>query len=118
LYPVHIDASGCKYEALLPETPEQIVVATPVEKENTQSQFEKRAAIESHSNSQEFSQFSHQEGGRRAEMGNAMRESLANISSMPAGQTYSPKAKQVQAVAKCEPQGLIPSICFTPFECL
>ena len=115
MYPVHVDASGCKYEAPLPKTPEQIVVATIVEEENTQSQFEKRAAIESHPQSQEFS---HHEGGRRAEMGNTMRESLTNMSSMPAGQTYSIKAKQVQAVAKCEPQGLIPSICFTPFECL
>lgn len=115
MYPVHIDASGCKYEAPLPETPEQIVVATPIERENTQWELEKRAAIESHPETQEFS---YHEGGRRAEMGNAMRESLTNMSSMPAGQTYSPKAKQVQTVAKCEPQGLIPSICFTPFECL
>ena len=43
-------------------------------------------------------------------MGNAMRESLNDASSMPPGQGVS-SSDQVQAVAKCDPQGLIPSIC-------
>src|SRR5208282_2376517 len=104
--------SGCKYEPPVPATPKQIVVPAPVVQENTQSQFEKRAAIESHPRPQEVS---HLEDTGRAEMGNAMRESLTNMTSMPAGQTT---VEQVQSFAKCDPQGLTPSICIISFECI
>lgn len=85
-------------------------MAAPVVEENTKSQFEKRAAIESQPRTQEPS---HLEDGGRAEMGNAMRESLTKMTSMPAGQN---KAQQGQAYVKCDPQGLLPSICITSFE--
>ena len=114
MYPLHVDASGCKYEEVpIAETPKQIVVAEPVvEQQTTQSQFDKRAAVESNPRSQE----SHLEDTGRAQMGNAMRESLSDKSTMPAGQTYATAADQVQVFAKCDHQGLIPSICITFFD--
>jgi hypothetical protein len=73
----------------------------------TQSQFGKRAAIEPHQHQREEG---HLEDAGRANMGNAMRESLADQTTMPAGQTIT-SVDQVQAKTICEPQGMIPSIC-------
>jgi hypothetical protein len=113
LFPVHIDASGCKYiPAPIPETPAQIVdapVADP-EDEDSQIHLNKRAPppIDGHSHPKDEG---HLEDTGRANMANAMRESLADQTVMPAGQVYSSSSEQVQAVAICEPQPLIPSIC-------
>jgi hypothetical protein len=60
----------------------------------------------------------HLEDTGRANMGNAMRESLADQTVMPAGQVYSSSSEQVQAVAICEPQPLIPSICTLYLVCV
>src|ERR1700721_3864278 len=67
LYPTHIDASGCKYEDPNPQTPQQVVTSP----EQT-SQHQKRAAIDSQGN----------ELPDRANMGNAMRESLTTESTI------------------------------------
>ena len=114
LYPIRVDASGCKREEVpKQQSPKQIVITEPVvEQQTTQSHYDKRAAVESKPRPQE----SHLEGAGRAQMGNAMRESLSDKSTMPAGQTYATAADQVQVFAKCDHQGLIPSICITFFE--
>jgi len=70
------------------------------------SQLQKRAAIETHQHQKE----GHLEDAGRANMGNAMRESLADQTTMPEGQKVN-SVEQVQAQTICEPQGMIPSIC-------
>lgn len=109
---MHVDASGCKREEVqVQETPKQVVVEAPIEEQDSPSQFDKRQAAGTHT---------HPEGGHledtgRAEMGNAMRETLSDLNSMPAGQSHSTPLEQVQgvaqAIASCDPQGLTPSIC-------
>ena len=114
MYPIRVDASGCKREEVpKQQSPKQIVITEPVvEQQTTQSHYDKRAAVESKPRPQE----SHLEGAGRAQMGNAMRESLSNMSTLPPGQTYTTAAEQARAFATCDPQGLIPSICITFFK--
>ena len=127
LFPLHIDASGCRYEEA--ETPKQAITAED-DDEETETQLKKRAVLDER-------QLAEVQGGRqpdghledttRANMGNAMRESLTEsdtTSNQPGpakrpskgGSSRSPPKgrpnnQQVQAAQKCEPQGLIPSIC-------
>lgn len=77
------------------------------EDETQRTGHAKRAAIEPHQHQREDG---HLEDAGRANMGNAMRESLADQTTKPAGQTVN-SVEQVQAKTKCDPQGLIPSIC-------
>lgn len=72
-----------------------------------ESQHQKRAAIEPHQHQKEEG---HLEDAGRANMGNAMRESLTDQTTMPAGQKVN-SVDQVQAQTICERQGMIPSIC-------
>jgi len=111
---LRIDASGCKYEPYVQEPPKQVVVEAPVVEEESDiplTQFDKRQIGDTHSHSEA----GHLEDTGRAEMGNAMRETLSNLNSKPAGQGQSASTEQVQGVAQarasCNPQGLIPSIC-------
>ena len=78
------------------------------QQEDQPSHLNKRQQqIDTHPRPQEDS---HLEDSGRAQMSNAMRESLSDKGSQPVGQQYS-SPEQVQAVPKCEPQGLIPSTC-------
>jgi hypothetical protein len=101
LYPLHVDASGCKYEdPNVPETPQQVIEAPGQNPGNLQ----KRALADIQGRQVEEG---HLEDLGRANMGNAMRESLVDSSGLQALLSVDP----VHSVAKCEPQGLIPSIC-------
>jgi hypothetical protein len=120
LFPLHIDASGCKYQAYVQEPFKQVVVveAPAVEQESDArpTPFDKRQVGDTHPHPEA----SHLEDTGRAEMGNAMRETLSDLNSVPAGQVQSASTEQVQGVAQaranCDPQGLIPSICSSPLE--
>lgn len=116
---MHIDASGCKYQAFVQEPFKQVVVEAPVVEQESDillTPFDKRQVGDTHPHPE----VSHLEDTGRAEMGNAMRETLSDLNSMPAGQVQSASTEQVQGVAQaranCNPQGLIPSICSSPLE--
>lgn len=119
LFPLHIDASGCKYEAYVPEPVKPVVVEAPVVEQESDirpTPFDKRQVGDTHPHREA----SHLEDTGRAEMGNAMRETLSDLNSAPAGQVQSASTEQVQGVAQaranCDPRGLIPSICSSPLE--
>lgn len=113
LFPTHIDASGCKYEDTeIPNTSQQVIEGSGTTQSNQDQGSQghglsKRQTDDVHGHPKDEG---HLEDPARAQMGNAMRESLNDASSMPPGQGVS-STDQVQAVAKCDPQGLIPSIC-------
>ena len=111
LFPLHVDASGCKYQEVPVAAGTGQVIDAPVTDEQVidtgGSQLQKRAAIETHQHQKEEG---HLEDAGRANMGNAMRESLADQTTMPEGQKVN-SVEQVQAQTICEPQGMIPSIC-------
>jgi hypothetical protein len=110
LFPLHVDASGCKYEDThIPENTQQVIEnpSTNQRSEAGNGNLAKRAAVDAHNHPKDES---HLEDQGRAQMGNAMRESLNDMGSAPLGQPAG-QADQVQAVAKCERQGLLPSIC-------
>ena len=110
---MHVDASGCKYEeAPVPEPPKQILVDAPIGEQQTQQnkepQFHKRQAIDDPSRKKD----SRLEDKSRAELGHLMREGLSEKNPRPAEQTPLERVHGVdQAIANCDPQGLIPSIC-------
>jgi len=94
--------------------PQEINGQTPGNRrqEDRPSHLNKRQQIDTHPRPQEDS---HLEDSGRAQMSNAMRESLSDAGSQPVGQQYS-LPEQVQAVPKCVPQGLIPSGCSILFR--
>jgi mannosyl-oligosaccharide alpha-1,2-mannosidase len=120
LFPIHIDASGCRYEEA--ETPKQAITVDEDEEES-ETQLKKRAVLDERqlAETQGRQPDGHLEDTTRADMGNAMRESLTesdNISDEPGpvkrpkgGPSKSSSRRPNQAAQKCEPQGLIPSIC-------
>jgi hypothetical protein len=110
---LHIDASGCKYEAYIQKPFSQVAEAPVVEQESDipPTTFDKRQVGDTHLHPEA----GHLEDTGRAEMGNSIRETLSHLNSMPVGQVQSASTEQVQgvaqAIASCDPQGLIPSIC-------
>ena len=162
LYPLHVDASGCRHQpAPPPEPPKPAVDASTDQRMRTGAgdpqnhaqaannrQFQQggqahgdrtgdrpqinngqpqgnaqqddrsshlnKRQVDSHSRPQEDS---HLEDSGRAQMSNAMRESLSDAGSQPAGHQASHTEQVQQVIPKCEPQGLVPSLCMLSLRC-
>lgn len=162
LYPLHVDASGCRFEPVDPPKHRKPAVDTsstdqrmrtePGDSQNNaqaandrQSQDNRQVNNDrtgegqaqtnnrvpqgntpqedrpSHLNKRQIDthprppqEDSHLEDSGRAQMSNAMRESLSEAGSQPAGQQASQVEQVQQVIPKCEPQGLVPSLCMLP----
>lgn len=158
LYPLHVDASGCRFEPVDPpahrkpavdasSTDQRMRTGTGDSQnnaqaaDNRQSQDNRQANNDrtggglaqannrvaqgntpqedrpSHLNKRQIDthprppqEDSHLEDSGRAQMSNAMRESLSDAGSQPAGQRASQVEQVQQVIPKCEPQGLVPSL--------
>jgi hypothetical protein len=114
LYPIHIDASGCKYEDVAPVHPSQgQVVEAPAEGGgNNQRTHNKRqlADTDQQGSRSQRQVDGHLEDTGRADRSNAMRESLSESSRTGFEQVAT---EHVQTEPKCERQGFTPSICIT-----
>jgi mannosyl-oligosaccharide alpha-1,2-mannosidase len=112
LFPLHVDASGCRHHEVeaQPTLNDQLNTESHYGQSTggQQAQHQKRQLNE-HTHVQDES---HLEDPGRANMGNAMRESLSDTTRQPAGQPQSSwQAPATNPIEICERQGFTPSLC-------